>query len=1252
MSTGKKDVAASVANNAPPFSGGAEFFQGGGEMGAKIRSLDWAQTPLGPPETWPQSLVTAVRMMLCSRYPMFVWWGEELTNFYNDALIKVLGKKHPDALGRSAREVWHEIWNTVGPQTRQVMDSEEATWNERVLLEMERSGYKEETYFTWSYSPAFNDAGKVSGVFCACSEETKRVLSERRLGVLSRLSAENIKAETPEAVCARTAEVLSQSGYDIPFALIYLLSSDGSSAALAGYAGIGKGADDAPAELSTKSFDPWPASAAIEGQTVTLNGLERRRLPGGPWPDPVGTALVLPFRGGDGAVAGFLVLGASPRRAFDEDYRSFFNLVTEAVSGAIGRAQGQQQERKRGEALAEINRAKTVFFSNVSHEFRTPLTLMIGPLEDTLAGTSLQPAERECLDLAHRNSLRLLKLVNSLLDFSRIEAGRTQAAYQPTEVAAHTAELASNFRSACERAGLKLIVDCRALPEPLYIDREMWEKIVLNLLSNAFKFTFEGEIAVGLRLVKGQAELSVRDTGVGIPPEALPRLFERFHRIAGQQSRSFEGSGIGLALVQELAKLHGGTISVESLVGRGTTFTIRFPLGTEHLPKEHIEPQGRGNSSILSPDAYVEEALQWLGAAGSPLSEFSGRVPDFRGVPASVQGARILLADDNSDMRNYISRLLGNQCEVQAVSDGQEALDAARARRPDLILSDVMMPRLDGFGLLRALRSDPQLSDVPIIMLSARAGEESRIEGLEAGADDYLVKPFPARELIARVGSALELSRARRNVITAARDSERRIRYLFQQAPSFICILRGPEHMFEFTNDSYMRLAGEGRDFIGKPVREAFPEVKGQGFFELLDEVYRSGKPFTGLETPIQLQRKPGEPLVNLLLDFIYQPIADESGQVTGIFVEGFEVTQRVRAQAALRESEERYRTLFESIDEGFCILEAIPASGETPTDFRYIAVNPALEVQSGVPAKVGDTIRDVIPAEAQTWIDLFDNILRTGDPVRGERGLLSQGRVLDVYSFRLEDETKRRVGVIFTDVTARKRAEAELLRANQDLEQFAYSASHDLQEPLRSVSIYSELLDKRYRDKLDGQAIEFLDFLRSGAARMETLIRDVLAYTQVGTITAPGEDVDAEESLKSALANLSEAIAASKAEVTSDPLPRLRVNRTHLQQLFQNLVGNAIKYRRPDVAPLVHVSVERQKDGWEFAVSDNGIGINPQYKERIFGLFKRLHTGDEYSGTGIGLAICQRIVERYQGRIWVESRQGHGSTFRFTLDA
>jgi signal transduction histidine kinase len=478
----------------------------------------------------------------------------------------------------------------------------------------------------------------------------------------------------------------------------------------------------------------------------------------------------------------------------------------------------REQERQRAESLAELDRAKTSFFSNISHEFRTPLTLLLAPLQDALRSVeawergsvgawerhgvgklgsrrdAITPSTlKEPLHLAHRNALRLLKLVNTLLDFSRIEAGRMEAVYEPTDLATFTTELASVFRSAIERAGLQLIVDCPPLPEPVFVDREMWEKIVLNLLSNAFKFTFEGEIRVSLYSTdRNQVILQVQDTGTGIAPEHLPHLFERFYQVRGTQARTHDGSGIGLALVHELVRLQGGTIEVSSNLEEGTCFTIVLLFGIDHLPSDRLQDEGDRNqptrtlaSTAMGATTYVEEAERWFPTIDPPQSPLKRgenllKIPLNKGdlggaseLEANPTSSRVLVVDDNADMREYLTRILSDHVQVEAVADGVTALAVAQARVPDLILSDVMMPGLDGFELLETLRADPRTREVPIILLSARAGEEAIVEGLEAGADDYLIKPFSAQELISRVTAHLQMAQLRREALQEARSTIR-----------------------------------------------------------------------------------------------------------------------------------------------------------------------------------------------------------------------------------------------------------------------------------------------------------------------------------------------------------------------------------------------------------------------------------------------------------------------------------------------
>ncbi|WP_460711494.1 hybrid sensor histidine kinase/response regulator [Lysobacter terrae] len=438
-------------------------------------------------------------------------------------------------------------------------------------------------------------------------------------------------------------------------------------------------------------------------------------------------------------------------------------MEREIVERSRELAAANVQLREANERQAELDRAKTAFFDNISHEFRTPLTLILGPIEDAIGQPARTLRGRE-LEAVHRNTLRLLRLVNSLLDFARLEAGRLRSTFEPTDLAVLTAGLAGSFQSLLASAGLVLAVDCPPLPEPIHVDRGQWEKIVLNLMSNAYKFTFAGGIAVRLRSTPTHVVLTVSDTGTGIPEHELPRVFERFHRVEGARGRSFEGSGIGLALVQELVHLHGGTVRAHSIVGEGTTFTVEVPRGSAHLPAERI---GSGDAFTLSASAGIAayEASQWTAAALTEVPAF-----DIAHQAAPGRRARVLVADDNADMREYLMRLLSPRWDVEMVTDGAEALAAALRRPPDLVLSDVMMPRMDGVALLGALRADARTETIPVVLLSARAGEDAIVAGMETGADDYLVKPFSARELISRVGTHLELSRMRRAAVEAARE--------------------------------------------------------------------------------------------------------------------------------------------------------------------------------------------------------------------------------------------------------------------------------------------------------------------------------------------------------------------------------------------------------------------------------------------------------------------------------------------------
>jgi len=648
--------------------GALDMLAGGGEMGERIRSFHWSGTPLGAAEGWPQSLKTSVSLILSSRHPMWIGWGPEMTFLYNDAYLHVLGMaKHPWALGRPAAEVWAEIWDVCGPLADRVFRAGEATFVDDVRLFMHRGDRREETFYSFSYSPIRDESGKVAGLFCPSTDVTPKILNARRLKTLSELAARALVEKTAAAASATSIEILAENPDDIPYALLYLADAGGKALSLQNTAGFPDDDFVFPprVDVTADSRDPGGRIADVyrtaRPQTISLETIASPLVE--PADQRVSEAVILSVTSaGYERPFGVLIAGVSPARTLDAEYRTFYELVAGQIATAIQNATAAEAARKHADMLAEMDRVKTAFFSNVSHEFRTPLTLTLGPLEEVLTTPEMSPRNRELVTVAHRNSLRLLKLVNSLLDFSRIEAGRIQARYEPLDLGTLTGEICSTFRSAMEKAGLQLVVECSELP-PVYIDREMWEKIVLNLLSNAFKFTLEGSVRVALFPSDGFAELRVQDTGTGVPTEELPRLFERFHRVEGSRGRTHEGSGIGLALVQELVKAHGGTVSVESELGKGSVFSVRIPLGKQHLPADRILGEASHASVAARAEAYVQEASRWLPGQTHLDSEPVAIEQDETALgKAAIRleagHYRILLAEDNADMREYVRRLL------------------------------------------------------------------------------------------------------------------------------------------------------------------------------------------------------------------------------------------------------------------------------------------------------------------------------------------------------------------------------------------------------------------------------------------------------------------------------------------------------------------------------------------------------------------------------------------------------------------
>jgi signal transduction histidine kinase/DNA-binding response OmpR family regulator len=1204
----------------------ASFLAGGGELGALMRAFDWTATPLGVPESWPQSLKTAVRIMLTSRQPIWIGWGEELIYLYNDPYKSIIGGKHPWALGQPTRAVWKEIWPEIEPLLAKAMQGDEGIYVEDQLLIMERNGYREETYYTFSYSPIPDDDGSAGGIICANTDYTQRVIGERQISLLRELAATTIDARTPAEACRRAAESLATDARDLPFALVYL-TDEGGTLRLAATAGIAAGHPGAPTLVGAHDTTPWALGEAMrsgEFQLVTDPGAELDEpLPSGAWDVPAARAAIIPIRGPDeNASAGALVVGLNPFRLLDGNYRGFLALVAGQIGTGIARAGAYESERRRAEALSQIDRAKTAFFSNVSHEFRTPLTLMLGPLEDALIeGGGMPPKQRERLDIAHRNALRLQRLVNSLLDYSRVESGRAKAVFRSTDLGPLTRDLVSSFRAATDRAGLVLNVDVPSLGQPAFVDSHMWETIVLNLMSNAFKFTLEGEIQVRLTEGADNIILSIADTGIGIPSAELPKLFERFHRVEGASGRSYEGSGIGLALVRDLVTLHGGEIDVESEPGRGTIFTVQLPLGQAHLPAEQIRNDTGDMASGSRAASFVQEALRWIpgqDAADADVEVVHDVVPTADEATHALAAHRVLLADDNADLRDYIARLLRQRGHmVEAVPDGAAALAAIRHMKPDLLITDVMMPRLDGMGLLRAIRRDPALQDLSVIVLSARSGEEARVEGLDAGADDYLAKPFSARELIARVDSFLAMTRLRRSATVALRDEARMLEALNRTGASLAGQL-DLERVVQMVTDT-------GVDLTGAQFGAFFYNVKNE-----------DGESYT-LYTLSGVERSA----------FARFPMPRN----TAVFAHTFEGRGVMRSDDITRDPRYGRNPPYHGMPEGHLPVRS------------YLAVS--------VMSRAGEVIGGLFFGHPET-ARFTERHERLMSGIAGQAAVaIDNARLYQAAQREINQRTAAEQALqelneqleerVVTEIGVRRKAEAALQQAQkmEAIGQLTGGVAHDFNNLLQVISGNLQLLS---RDVAGNERAELrVQNALTGVSRGSKLASQLLAFgrrqplepkvVNIGRFIrglddllrrALGEEIEIETTVSGGLWNT----FADPGQI-ENALLNLAINARDAMNGRGRLtieVGNAFlddEYAasHTEVSPGQYVLL---------AVTDTGTGIAPDIIDKVFEPF--FTTKVEGRGTGLGLSMVYGFARQSGGHVKIYSELGHGTTIKLYL--
>ena len=1110
---------------------------GGGEMGAAIRSFDWSRTPLGAIEGWPLSLRTATNACLSSRFAILVWWGPEFTMIYNDAYREIIAAKHPAALGQSGKECWNEIWDIVGPMLDSVVSSGQPTWSDDLQLLLEPHGYLEECYFRFSYSPIWDESGKVGGVFTPVTETTDRVIGERRLQTLRDLAVRTGEPRGVEQACDAVAAALATNPYDIPFALLYLTESSTQQLRLAAYAGIEPDGPASPRFVSLSGPEPWPLSAiARTGKAQRVDDVTERYagLPSRAWGLPPSTAVVLPVAlPGQSASTALLVLAVSPRKRLDAAYETFLSLVAGQVAAALAEALAYEE---RAEALAELDG--------------------------------------------------------------------------------------------------------------------------------------DGDLA-------GEREL--RSVGQRVQHDLLPHVT------------------VDLARAQP--------------------------------------------------------------ADGRPLP-------------------RILLADDNSDMRAYIQRLLSDRYHVEAVADSVAALAAARTRPPDLVLTDIMMPGLDGLALLRELRADARTNTIPVIVLSARAGDELRVQGLEAYADDYLLKPFSARELLARVGTHLEMSHRHREAARREQDLRARMEAAQQHANDIL----------EGITAGFVAVDGDWRLTYANAAAE---QVLRRGRVDLIGKIFwKEFAAVLGTTAETHLRRAMSEQ-VTVSFENYYAPSGrlfevkaypDRNGGVSVYFNDA---TQRWLVEETLRQTDQRYREAMDLLPAGVYVCDAsglitehnrwatelwgreLPTDaqerfsgalrlyrsdgsvlphGSTPTAEVLRTGNPVYDRELTLERPDGSRItvvENVAPLRDRLWkisgaVNCFHDItdrkraeatrshlaaiVESSDDAifsktldgtitswnqgaerlfgysaeevigqsvtlliaadrsneepeilarlrRGERidhyetvRLHKNGRPLNVLV--TVSPVKDRDGIIIGasdithDITERKRAEAALREADREKDHFLAVLSHELRNPLAPIRNAVQLLRRApLQDPLLERA---RDMIERQATHMTRLIDDLLDISRIkhGKIVLRNQHVNVADVVRAVADDHNEVFesggVALQVDVPADPVWVIG-DPTRLAQAVGNVLLNAAKFSNPRGRVWLYVRTESGQA--VIGVHDTGIGIDHDAVDRVFEAFNQPEAVRDRnrSGLGLGLALVKGIVELHGGIVQARSKgRGRGAEFviRLPLDS
>jgi PAS domain S-box-containing protein len=1213
------------------------FFHPVGETGQIIQQVDWSKTPVGAMADWPTHLQTTLNLMLPSKFPMFLWWGEEHVQFYNDAYRALLGSagKHPAALGQRGEDCWQEIWPTIQPLMEQVVREKEAVWLEDQLIPIYRNGRLDEVYWTFSYSPVFGENQQVDGILVVCTETTKQVVSTQRLRTLRDIAADTSESRTVADTCETVVQVLAKNPSDLPFVLPYYLDETGTKLEVCRFSDLPEGFPQEAREFSiadTASLDDWHILEVYHSKEKKL--AEDLKSLGSAYP-ACEKAMALPlFQQGQPYPFGVLLVGINAQKPFDSGYQEFLDMVAASISTAVANAKSYEAERRLKEILTADSHFKELLLQapiimgllkgeDMVIEAANDLILQVWGKTKAVIGQKLNDALPELEGQAF--PALLLEVYRTGVPFRAYEyetfmehEGQLRKYYfdfvyhpyrepdgsisgviaiatdvtEQVEARRNVEASEQKFRNLLAQSPMAICI----LKTPDFIIEsandvilEVWGKgkdvIGKPLLEAVPETAAQGAI----ELLRG-----VYETGTPFFANEMKFLFEREN---GQETLYFS------FVYQPFRELNGEISGV----------TV---LATE------VTPQALAHQQLAKSEAALRESEE-----------------------------RLRLAIENGEMGTWDLDIAANTVQLSARTQSFFGFHSDKPLPLELLLACIHPDDLPQVTAAIENALDP-----------ASIGKyelEQRIVNQADGTQRLIRASGQAfrnekGEPIHLIGTVLDVT------------EQRKVRELLEQEIEMRTLaLKQANQLLQQTNQTF-----EHAEQIGKFCSFAYNYDSGQltfsdNFYRMInlesgglgsiadyhDYIFPEDKNYVSELEEMVIGKRIPTPMVYRLMprqgDMIWvrstgKIFTDEDG-ATWLIGTLQDITEAQNREAELRQQKEFVEMLIDAYVDNIIVVD---------TEVRYVLANKkALEtVNMTTDELIGQKLLDLFPTSTKAYHDIQTALTGQHVHIPFHHSMVT-GRIYDYHYIPLWKDGKVN-GILCVShdntefVQAQKKVQ-EMEQKNKELEEFAYLASHDLQEPLYTIKSFAELLEEEL--ELTGETEIYLSFMKESVNRMGDLIQDLLEHSLIGSHGGM-ELVDLNKTVASVLSDLQATIAEANASITIDELPAVQGHPVELRLLFQNLVSNAIKFRQPDLPPVVHISSEKLGHLWRFSVSDNGIGIAPAYHDRIFIIFQRLHPKHEYEGTGIGLAQCKKIVELHGGKLWLESQPGEGSKFNFTL--